>query len=211
MIISFRNQFIFVAVPKTGSQALRLALRPFLAANDWEQCTLFDTRFFPVERLAAIGHGHITWRDVQPFLLPGQWEAMTSFAVVRCPYSRFASLARFAFRDHGALPPDHINRLKAMLNDPIRRGHILLRPQHHFVCDHNGTVRTSMLLRHEELAEAMDQLSARLDLSLPPLERVNPSPKGLAFAPDAELLELIRHLYADDFRIFGYDADNPRI
>jgi hypothetical protein len=132
---------------------------------------------------------------------------MISFAVIRCPYRRFESLARFAFRDEAALPPDYTDRLKAMLNDPARRDHILLRPQHHFVCDDHGEVRISMLLRHEQLVEDMDQLSARLGLALPPMERVNASPAGDAFVPDAEMLDLVRHHYADDFRIFGYDAE----
>jgi len=126
MIVSFRHQFAFVAIPKTGSQAVRESLRPLLADNDWEQCTLFDRRYFPVPELAAIGHGHIEWRELQPFLL-GRLEAMTSFAVVREPYSRFVSLARFIHRDEGGLPEDYLPRLKALLADPVRGNHILLR------------------------------------------------------------------------------------
>lgn len=207
MIISFRHNFIFVAIPKTGSQALRLCLRPLLAANDWEQCTLFDKRFFPVPALAALGHGHIEWRELLPFLLPGQWERMTSFAVTRCPYSRFESLARFAFRDQGGLPVDHNDRLKRLLADPVRCNQPLLRPQHHFVCDHNGEPQTTMLLRHENLGADMLALSARIGLLLEPMQRVNISPHGRRFEPDAELLDMVRRHYALDFEIFGYDSD----
>jgi hypothetical protein len=207
MIISFRHHFIFVAIPKTGSQALRLCLRPFLAPNDWEQCTLFDKRFFPVAALAAISHGHIEQREVQPYLLPGQWDRMTSFAVVRSPYSRFESLARFAFRDEKGLPVDHNDRLKRLLSDPARCNQPLLRPQHQFVCDDNGEVRTTMLLRYENLAADMLALSEKLGLMLEQMRRVNASPTGQPFEPDAELLQMVRHHYALDFDIFGYDPE----
>jgi hypothetical protein len=205
MIVSFRHSFVFIAIPKTGSQALRACLRPHLAANDWEQCTLLEQRFFPVQPLAEIGHGHIEWRELMPFLLPGQWERMTSFAVVRCPFRRFESFARFAFREEGDLPADHAERLKAMLSDPVKREHILLRPQHRFVCDDAGTIKVSMILRHEQMVQDMAALSARLGLALEPMAHINASPRGRSYQPDAELLAMIQSRYADDFRIFGFD------
>jgi len=203
MILSFSRRFAFVAIPKTAGHALRTALRPLLAPNDWEQCTLFDKRYFPVAPLAAIGHGHLSYRDVEPFLLPGQWDAMTSFAVVRSPFDRFLSFARFAWRKGDAMEHDPLGTMKRALADD--RGHILLRPQHEFVCDDDGKIRTSRLLRHENLAADMARLSAALGASLAPLELVNVSPDGPGAALDAELADMIRVRYARDFALFGYD------
>lgn len=210
MILSFSRGFAFIAIPKTAGHALRTALRPLLAANDWEQCTLFDKRYFPVQPLAAIGHGHLSFRDVEPFLLPGQWDRLTSFAVVRSPFDRFLSFARFAWRGSDAMERDPLGTMKAALTDPARARHILLRPQHEFVCDEAGAIRTSLLLRHEDLGREMDRLSVALGAPLAPLEAVNVSPETRGAALDAELADLIRARYARDFALFGYDpADVP--
>jgi hypothetical protein len=210
MILSFSRGFAFIAIPKTAGHALRTALRPLLAANDWEQCTLFDKLYFPVQPLAAIGHGHLSFLDVEPFLLPGQWERLTSFAVVRSPFDRFLSFARFAWRGSDAMERDPLGTMKAALTDPARASHILLRPQHEFVCDEAGAIRTSLLLRHENLSQEMNRLSAALAAPLPPLEAVNVSPETRGAALDAELADLIRARYARDFALFGYDpADAP--
>lgn len=205
MIISFRHGFAFIAIPKTGTQALRKCLRPVLAPNDWEQCTLLEQRFFPVPALAAIGHGHIEWREAAPFLL-GRLEGMTSFAVVRDPFTRFSSFARFAFRDEGALPPDYLDRLKRILTDPAKREHILLRAQHRFVCDDAGEIRTE-LLRYERLPDDLDRLAGQLGLDLQALDKVNVSPGAGRFAWDAELRGMVRERYAADFTLFGYDPE----
>jgi hypothetical protein len=207
MILSFSRRFAFIAIPKTAGHALRTALRPLLAPNDWEQCTLFEKRYFPVKPLAAIGHGHLSYLDVQPFLLPGQWDGLTSFAVVRSPFDRFLSYARFAWRGSDAMDRDPLGTMKAALTDPARSDHILLRPQHEFVCDDSGRIRTTLLLRHENLAEDMTDLSDALGVLLPPLEPVNVSPATTGAALDAELAELIRTRYARDFALFGYDPD----
>lgn len=206
MILSFSRRFAFVAIPKTAGHALRAALRPLLAANDWEQCTLFDKRYFPVAPLAAIGHGHLSYRDVQPYLLPGQWDGITSFAVVRSPFDRFLSFARFAWRKGDAMEHDPLGTMKRALADD--RGHILLRPQHEFVCDAQGAIRTTLLLRHENLTDEMLRLSAALGVPLGPLAPVNISPESPGAVLDAELADMIRDRYARDFALFGYDPND---
>jgi hypothetical protein len=205
MIISFRHRFVFIAIPKTGSQAVRACLRPFLAANDWEQCSLFERRFFPVEPLAAIGHGHIEWREVEPYLL-GHFDQFTCFAVVRDPYDRFASFARFAFRNHRGSPDDYLPRLKAYLSDPVQREHILLREQHRFVVDNSEALRTTTL-RYEDLAGNLSALCGQLGLCGVELKPVNVSPDVGRLEFDDELRDLVRARYAEDFRLFGYDQD----
>lgn len=205
MIVSFRHALVFVAIPKTGSQAVRRCLRPLLAANDWEQCVLLEQRFFPVAGLAAIGHGHIEWRELQPYLL-GRLETMTSFAVVRDPYRRFVSLARFLYRAQRDLPDDYRDRLKTLLTDGQNRGEVMLREQHRFVCGADGQVRTR-ILRYEQLNADLDALGTELGLAIPPPPKVNVSPQGRPFEWDAELREMVRERYAEDFRLFAYDPE----
>lgn len=203
MIVSFRHGFVFIAIPKTGSQALRQSLRPLLGEHDWEQCRLLDRRQFPVEPLAALGHGHIEWRELRPFLL-GKLEGMTSFAVVREPFARFASLARFVFRDRSEPPADYLDRLKALLSDPARRDHVMLRAQHSFVCDGQGELRVK-LLRYEQLATELEALGAELRLAIAPPAKVNFSRPEQPFHYDAELRDMVRERYTEDFTRFGYN------
>jgi len=74
MIISFQHQFVFVAIPKTATHSVRVALRPHLGPHDWEQCHLFEKKAFPIHAIAQIRHGHIRCSDIQPFSLSGMWD-----------------------------------------------------------------------------------------------------------------------------------------
>ena len=121
MIVSHARQFIFVAVPKTGSQSVRLALRPHLGEYDWEQCGLFEQKRFPVPALAAIGHGHISCQQLQPFLFPEVWQRYRKFAFVRNPFQRFRSLVNFWFGAN-TIEPDLLGRLKNLLTNAETSG-----------------------------------------------------------------------------------------
>ncbi|WP_273878138.1 sulfotransferase family 2 domain-containing protein, partial [Serratia liquefaciens] len=79
------------AVPKTGTHAVRQALREHLAEDDLEQVGLFVNRRFPWPRLAAIGHGHLALRQVRPYLGDETFGAYCKFAFVRNPFDRFVS------------------------------------------------------------------------------------------------------------------------
>jgi hypothetical protein len=48
MIISHKHKFIFFAIPRTGTHAIRFALRPFLGEEDWEQVGLFKNSLIPI-------------------------------------------------------------------------------------------------------------------------------------------------------------------
>ena len=48
MIVSFLHRFIFVAVPKTGTDSVRQALRPHLGPEDMEQARLLVEKQFPM-------------------------------------------------------------------------------------------------------------------------------------------------------------------
>ena len=64
MIFSSSKKFIFFAVPKTGTHAVREVLRPLLTDADWEQQMLTGRMLSPVPELATIGHGHISYQQL---------------------------------------------------------------------------------------------------------------------------------------------------
>tara|TARA_R100001132_G_C3248552_1_gene76597 strand:+ start:217 stop:852 length:636 start_codon:yes stop_codon:yes gene_type:complete len=201
MIVSFANKCVFVAVPRTGTHAVRTALRPHLSPSDWEQCGRFETRVCPVPQIASIGHGHVPARLLRAALVPGLWEEMTCFAVLRDPLERFVSAFLLLHRDQ---PRDAIGALDAMkrvLADPDRMRHVLFRAQTEFVCDEQGEPMVGLLGRYEVLNADIAAIFTRMGLPAPALQRVNAAPYPQDFAPDTELRELVEHHYAADYAL----------
>ena len=209
MIVSFARRLIFVAVPRTGSHAVRAALRPHLAATDWEQCTRFETRLCPVPQIASIGHGHIPARTISVALLPGMWEEMTSFAIFRDPLERFVSAFFLLNRDKAWDGIDALDAMKRLLADDKRREHVLLSEQASFVCDAEGQLMVNVLGLHSKLSSDLAAIFERVGLPPPLLPRVNAAPYPPSFAPDAELRELVEHHYAADYALGRTFRETP--
>ena len=207
MIVSFEHRFVFVAIPKTATHAFRTALRPHLGPRDWEQCVLFDKRWFPVEALAQIGHGHVTCRELQPFLVPGLFEAFFKFCTVRNPYDRFVSGCRFVNRENERMRVAPVETMKRTIGDPATRRHVLFRPQSEFVADEEGRLLVDYVCRFEILQAHFDRVSERLGFPHSPLPDVNVTgPASTRCGLDRELRETVRDLYQRDFLLFGYDC-----
>ena len=205
MIISFRHKFIFIAIPKTATHAFRNALRPHLAANDWEQCVLFEKRFFPIKPLAEIGHGHITWSEVKPFLLPPMRGNYLKFCTVRNPFERFVSYCRFINRDNEKMKTDAIGTMKRIIADENNHGKILFRPQFEFVTDDDGKLIADFVCRYENLQNDFDTVCGKLNLPTTKVEKINVSGSETNRADfDEELKEMVREFYRKDFEIFRY-------
>lgn len=210
MIVSFRHRFIFVAIPKTATHALRTALRPHLGRHDWEQCILRERKAFPIASLAAIEHGHLTCEQVRPFLRDDFWNACLRFCVVRNPYDRFLSYCRFVHRDSGRMRRDPRGVMKESLTGGGIRQRVLLWPQHEFVTDANGDLLVNRVYRFERLQSEFEALCLQMDLPPATLPVVNASHRAEA-APfyDRELAGMVQAAYSKDFAMFDYSPD-PR-
>lgn len=208
MIISFAHKFAFVAIPKTGSQAVRRFLRPLLQEGDWEQSVFDAPRFFPVPRLAGVGHGHLRVSEIQPFLLPGMWPDLYSFAFVRNPFDRFLSFCHFFHRGELARTDNPAELMKRIIGDPELRHPVLMQPQHQFLEDQNGDLAVSFVGRYEHLQRDFETICERLDIAYVELERINVSNRlPLARSFDRELEEMVRDFYRLDFEKFDYDPN----
>lgn len=207
MIVSHRHRFIFFAVPRTASHAIRAALRPHLGADDWEQETLTSHRRLPVPRLARIRHGHITLRQAQASLPEDVWRRYIKFAIVRNPFDRFVSLCAFLNRDNPVYPGNEMFfRKDAMRREAFRR-HMLMRPQVELLADRAGRVGMDFLGRYETLRESFAEACRLAGLPEVELSRVNAS----VHAPyracyDKSLEEAVTCFYRRDFDLLGYPA-----
>lgn len=206
MIVSHSRSFIFVAVPKTGTQSVRQALQCGLTTADWEQCSLLSRKAFPVPDLAAIGHGHITCRQLHPFLPEQIWQNYFKFAFVRNPFERLKSVARFWQRDG---TPISVEGCKRLLTRTECFRHVLMRPQTEFLCDEEGRVMVDTVGRYDNLEADFTAICERIGMPTTSLPRLNVSPHSPRLNFDAELKEMVLDFYRSDFSCFGFSQMEP--
>ena len=206
MIVSHARRFVFFAVPKTATHTIRKALRPHLEEGDWEQQTLFGEQKLPIPELAALGHGHISAREIEPHLTADQWRDYFKFGFVRDPFDRFVSACFFLNRSD----PGFESRAQSFMRQAIGRqrfrARALARPQASFLTGADGRIAVDFVGRYESLQSSFDEISSRIGISARDLGHENASAHGASNRYlDADLRDRIRTIYADDFRLFGYE------
>ena len=204
MIISARHKYVFVAVPKTGTHAVRHALRPHMVAGDMEQVGLFVKRQFPVAQLARIGHGHVSLQELQAYMDPQKFKEYFKFAFVRNPFDRFVSYCSFITREGGGFARDPQKVMRRFLAEPPHE-HVLFRPQHSFMTDSEGELLVDYVGRVESMQESFDFIARKIGIPAIQLEKVNSSERAeYREYYDQELIDGVAKLYARDLELFGY-------
>ncbi len=210
MIVSHRHRFIFIAVPRTATHALRVALAPVLGPDDWQQQRLRGEQWLPVAALARIGHGHVSCRDAAAHLPGDLWARYLRFAFVRDPFERFLSVCSFLNRGNARFSSHPREVLHELIGRPRFAQRVLVRPQHEQLAGPDGTPDVDFIGHYERLAEDFDALCVRLGLSCKPPARRNASPPvDAARVWDNRLVDWVREFYAGDFEAFGYAPDWP--
>lgn len=205
MIISHKHRFIFVPVPKTGTHAVRQALREHLGPEDIEQVGLFINKQFPYPEIAQLKHGHLSLSDVRPYVGADVAEGYFSFAFVRNPFDRFVSYCAFMTREFGAFDSDPRGTMRRILFELRPMHHIHFRPQSTMLVDEDGQLAVDLIGRVESLQQDYDRICERIGIPSRPLERVNASRRGdYRNYYDPELIEGVAQLYRRDLELFGY-------
>jgi hypothetical protein len=205
MIISLRHKFIFTAIPKTGTHAVRQALRAHLGPEDMEQVQLFVRKSFPIPQLAALDHGHLSLQQVRGYLPAGQFDEFFKFAFVRNPFDRFISFCAFMTRIRGELETRPHNVMRFYIDRPPWE-HILFQPQHTFVCDEAGNLLANLVGRVEQMQQSYDEIARRIGIPTSRLEKVNATRRRdyrSYYTP--ALVDEVARLYARDLELFGYE------
>ena len=205
MIVSFRQKFIFAAIPKTGTHAVRQALRAHLGPDDFEQVGLFVQKRFPIAEIAALEHGHVSLQQLRPFLSPEQFEAFFKFAFVRNPFDRFISFCAFMTRAEKQFEQDPHKVMRFFIHNPPWH-RILFQPQHTFVADPEGNLLSNYIGRVEKMQSSYDEIAKRIGVPTTQLEKVNVSDRRdyrSYYTP--ELVDGVARLYARDLELFGYE------
>ncbi|CAH0351193.1 MAG: sulfotransferase family 2 domain-containing protein [Sphingobium sp.] len=212
MIVSHRHRFIFAAVPKTGTHAVRQALREQMGDEDVEQVGLFVNRRFPWADLAAIQHGHLSLQQVRPYLGEEAFADYFKFAFVRNPFDRFISYCAFMLRGGNdfQLRPQEVMR-HFLFRNP-QNDHILFQPQASLLVDENGTtLLTDAVGRVEDMQTSFDAICAHIGMASRPLDRVNGTRHDdYRCYYDKALIDGVTARYAQDLDLFGYSFEGVR-
>lgn len=205
MIISPNHKYVFVAVPKTGTHAVRQALRPHMGAGDMEQVGLFVKRQFPIPDLAKVGHGHISLEQLRKFMDPAKFAEYFKFAFVRNPFDRFISYCSFITRERGGFKTDPQKVMRRVLANPPSE-HVLFWPQNTFLVDGEGKLLTDYVGRVETMQQSFEFIASKIGVPAVQLDKVNATERS-AYRDyyDQELIDGVAKLYADDLRLFEYD------
>jgi hypothetical protein len=204
LIVSHAHKFIFFAIPKTGTHAVRFALRHHLGATDEEQVHLFVQSALPYPDIARMRHGHIRWNEIRAAVSPEVW-AYFKFAFVRNPWERFVSYTAFMHRQDGAFAANPQAAMERVLADPAHRAKIVFQPQHQFICDAEGRIMVDFVGRQETMQASHDAICARIGLPTQALGVVNASTHGPWRDYYTEALKArVAAVYARDIDIFGY-------
>jgi len=207
MIISHQHRFIFIAIPKTGTHAIRFALREHLGQQDEEQVGLFKQSTLHHPELAKLGHGHITAHQGKMYL--PCWKEYFKFSFVRNPYARLVSFGHFFYSKHPVMQKLPTLHLKKLLLFPPEKKRLWFQPQTDFLYDQEGNLQVNFVGKVEELQGDYSQVCTKLHLPDTTLEKVNAS-SHRAFQQyfDEELAEMAFHYYQKDFIAFDYAEDS---
>jgi hypothetical protein len=206
MIVSRTHRFIFAAIPKTGTHSVRQALRAHLGPEDLEQVKLYVDKSFPWPALAALGHGHVSLRQLRPVLPPDEFAGFFKFAFVRNPFDRFVSFCAFMTRETDVFQRDPRAVMRHLLFVAPPVNHIVFQPQHQFVTDGAGELLTDMIGRVEEMQQSYDEICARIHIPSAELGRANASRhEEYRGYYDQQLIDGVARLYGRDLELFGYD------
>ena len=205
MIVSHRHRFIFFAVPRTGTHAIRAALGPLLGDEDWQQQTLTQNVRLPVPGLARFGHGHLSLRQVRENLPPTIWRDYFKFGFVRNPYDRFVSVCAMLNKRNPGYRGNERAFMKRAFGFPRFRQRVLVRPQVDMLVDDTGELGMDYLGRYETLERSFAEVCRRMGVAEVELEKSNASEHG-AYSTyyDDELLALVTGFYRRDFEDLDY-------
>lgn len=201
MIVSHKNKFVFVAIAKTGTHAIRKALRPHLGVYDWEQCVLYEDYFFPQPSIRALNHGHISILQAEPLLPKPVWSSYFKFCFIREPINRFLSYAYFINRENDKMSKEPYEEMHRILTSEEEMEYrILLKPQIDFIKNSKDEIDMDFIGRFEQLNADFDIVTNTLLRRNLRLNRINFTPSVKVKIND-EIGRLIEKYYVEDFAL----------
>ncbi len=206
MIISRKHEYIFIAVPRTGSHSIRDVLHSTMGENDLEQVS-GGSKVLPFPELAKIPHGHITAQQIRPFLGDDTFLRYKKFAFVRNPFDRFVSACAFdsSFLKADLFQVDPTRFMKFVIKVLRPWGRMTFFPQYTFITDESGALSLDLLGRTETMQSSFDTICDSIGLERVQLPHVHTSKhKPYQEYYDQELRDMVSGIYRKDLELFDY-------
>ena len=205
MIYAESQKFIFFAVPKTGTHSVREALRPHLSSADWEQQLRYGEQLSPLPEIAAINHGHVSYRQLSSVVGSETLSRFFRFAFTRHPYDRFVSVCAFLARTDPSYKHNPTEWMKSALKRPQFCNRVLVASQHALLSDENGGLGLAFVGRYESLQVDFNAIWDRLKLPKVALAHRNSSEHdSYEQLLDNGLRDALWERYEQDFLSFNY-------
>lgn len=221
-IINHSFNFVFVHVPKSAGTSIVSSLSGLTRYCDIEVGGAFMSRFtteYYAKRFRLRKHSRAV--DICNVIGPERWGGMYSFGFVRNPLDRLVSSYNFLkhnFRNwKGSEVMDTLDTLDAFVDSELfaRFGpDQVLRPQVYWLGgpDPGAPPMVTSFGRVERIGEDLERILDEIAVpaaeraKMPALAVKNKSPRHDGeVRPSTRVLDVVRDVYADDFRVFGYD------
>ncbi len=194
MIISESLQFIYIAVPKTGSSSMEAAFKAYES-----------------ERLSAGVKKHTPAKMLKAQLGDEFWNRSFKVAMVREPFDWMYSWYRFRQRDALKDPAHRFHhRYTGNISfdefvQTFNKNELMLK-QSDFICDEQGEVMIDFVGRLESLQSDFDHVCSRLGVTSITLPQLNVSGQAQSQIDSLSTSsrERIRRIFKRDFELFGY-------
>lgn len=217
---------IFIAIPKTGSQSVRDALR----RQGMVEYSETSFGHFQGQARGMVSFGHLDLKALRKTGIVDEvfFERAFKFAFVRNPYDRvhsaYSYLRRLGSSANATNIQHRVHRYRDfrefVLNEiegrPFTgpglykvRENSLLAPQVRWLTDMSDALLIDFVGRFEHLAEDWKEVTSQaglLDTQLPKLNISNRSGDyKRAYTPD--LVDIVSNAYSEDFRAFDYSFE----
>lgn len=175
---------LFVHIPKTGGTSIK----KFLQVKNLE----IWNRSWPM--------GHDPYFELESM---NDLDNAFKFSVVRNPYTRtYSYYHHFKFQNNSDISfRDFLNLIRLKKSTP--QTPMISYNQSFYVFDKNGNMNLSKLYKYENLEEFEDNFQIKLDR----LRKGDYTGKAYQKDYTEDLINLVRHLFLEDFINFNYSLD----
>ena len=204
MIISDKNKFVFIHIPKNSGTAMTKEL----------QKTYNDSQLLMYCERDGINIGidkmHLYFDVIDKFISKNILDNYIKFCIVRNPYNKLYSAWNFIKERHGY---NNVNDfIKYKLNEEFIYEKELIpgdarvhyRPQFTFVYDNENNKFADFIIRYENLNEDISKINKKYNFNIPLYDNGNTQKSYINLLNKESILK-INTLYEKDFKLFNYD------